>query len=292
MTEARRLQHPGPRAPERYNSQACQAHPLAVTLRAGVPFDVAVAEAFAAVGFEAGYLRLSEAQFERLGYVIPDVAPGDGRAAWYSRTYQMRSATVLDAGLHLGLREGKPFLHCHGIWTEPQAEPCMGHMLAPHSVLSEDLRAHGWGISGAAFVVNPDPETGFDLFEPVARAKVSDQQGHAAALCRLRPNEDPDLLLPHAVQADQGLGETLRIEGIGSLIRTCFVKEQSETDGKASQQSYATEVLLTQGHLEAGDVPEIHAASVGFDGRFATGQLATAENRICITAELLLIAAD
>lgn len=268
----RTLQHPGPRAGARFTALPCHAEPVDLQLTAGIPFDQAVVRAFAQAGFTAGYLKLSRAAFSYISYVIPAPAPGDGRAAWYSRTYTMQTATVTEAGLHLGIKDGAPFLHCHGLWSEADGPIRMGHLLSPDSVLENDITAQGWGLTGAELMVQPDPETGFDLFTPVATATPDHPN---ARLCTLRPNEDP-----HALLAQAAAGERFRIEGIGSLVNTQF-DDQRLT-------SYATEVLLQSGHVN-GDVT-INAASVGFNGTPMTGRLTPHENRICITAELLLIA--
>ncbi|WP_027233610.1 PPC domain-containing DNA-binding protein [Leisingera caerulea] len=280
MNTLQELAHPGPRAADRYAALPCRAQPVTLRLAAGLPFDQAVVQGFAAAGFTAGYLRLPPARFARLTYVIPAPAPGDGRAAWYSKPHVLMDAAASEAGLHLGSKAGAPFLHCHGLWCTPGGDLRMGHLLAPESVLREDVTATGWGLSGAALDVAPDPETGFDLFAPVA-AEAADEigAGAPALLCTLRPNEDPHSLLP---QIARGLAP-LRIEGIGSLVHTRF------TSG--TLDSYATEVLLRTSCV-AGDSTTLNAASVGFDGTPMTGVLRPHANRICITAELLLIEAE
>lgn len=270
------LSHPGPRAGDRFSALPCRAHPLEVRLAAGMCFERAVVQGFAEAGFSAGYLRLSGVAFDRLSYVIPAPAPGDGRAAWYSETHVLEHATLTEAGLHLGMKNGAPFLHCHGLWAGPGGQQRMGHLLAPDSTLSQEVVVHGWGLSGAALAVTPDPETGFDLFAPVAMEDAGG--GQPALLCTLRPNEDPHALLA-LVGAPLG---TARIEGIGSLVNTAFEQGRLE--------SYATEVLLRAGRL-TGDTAILNVASVGFDGAPMTGVLRPHANRICITAELLLIGA-
>ncbi|MFV0492781.1 MAG: hypothetical protein ACK5M4_13270 [Pseudorhodobacter sp.] len=269
------LRHPGPRAEARFMALPCRVQPVELRLAAGIPFDRAVAQAFADHGFPAGYLRLSKAQFDQLCYVIPAPAPGDGRAAWYSATHRLTQATMWDGGLHLGRKDGAAFLHCHGLWSETGGEVRAGHLLSPESILAREVVARGWGVSGAALEVRHDPETGFDLFAPVA---VSDRdKGDAALLATMRPNEDP-----HAILTE--IARTLpqaAIEGVGSLVHTHFISDQVE--------SYATEVLLREGRIDHG-VVTLSAAAVGFDGVPKTGLLKPNANRICITAELLLIA--
>ncbi|SNT71779.1 hypothetical protein [Paracoccus seriniphilus] len=275
MTARRVLTHPGPRNPARFTALPCRARPVELQLQAGIPVEQAVVQAFSQAGFSAGYLRLADASFTRLSYVIPGPAPGDGRAAWYSATHVIEDAVLAEAGLHLGRKNGAPFLHCHGLWSDVGGPLRMGHLLTGDSILARDLHVSGWGLSGATLEVQPDPETGFELFTPTAT--TSSRTGQPALLCRLRPNEDPHALLP---QAGATLGKA-RIEGLGSLINTSF------TDG--TQDSYATEVLLRSGRLDRDGVT-IEAASVGLDGEPMSGILHPHDNRICITAEVLLIA--
>ncbi|MFP1645119.1 hypothetical protein [Pontitalea aquivivens] len=274
MIAPRSLAHPGPRNPARFAALPCRATPVTLRIAAGLPFDRAVTDAFARAGFTAGYLRLVGAHFRRLSYVVPGPAPGDGRAAWYRAAPPLHDARVQDAGLHLGNRAGAAFQHCHGLWSADGALH-MGHMLLPDSALAEDLLAEGWGLRGAGLSVMPDPETGFDLFAPQA---AGDADGADAVLCTLRPNEDPHALLARIAQG-AGMSEA-RIEGIGSLVDTRFTG--------ARLDSYATEILVRAGRLAGGRVC-LDVASVGFDGRPCCGVLMAGENRICITAEILLI---
>lgn len=274
MSLPKPLAHPGPRAATRLATLPCHAAPLSVSLGAGIPLDRAIVDAVAQAGFGAAYLRLHGAALRRLAYVIPAPAPGDGRAAWYSETYALEPGRLLEAGLHLGWKDGAPFLHCHGRWQGDDGAPRMGHLLAPDSVLAEAALAEGWGLTGARFEVRADAETGFDLFTPVPHG--APQAPANALLCKLGPNEDPHALL---AQAGRALPEA-RIEGIGSLIATRFEETR--------QESYATEVLLQRGRISDGTV-RLEASSVGFDGVPASGTLRPGANRTCITAELLLL---
>lgn len=238
-------------------------------------FDQAVMVAFAEAGFDAGYVTLANARFARLSYVVPGTAPGDGRAAWYKSVPALEEATVSLAGLHLGQRSGTAVQHCHGLWSAADGHPRMGHMLLPDSTLADTTIAQGWGLQGAALHVMHDTETGFDLFAPVTTGSVEHPN---AVLCTLRPNEDPHALLEEiAEQAGIGLG---LLAGLGSLVDTHF--EAYTLD------SYATEMLIHSGHL-ANRRADLNVASVGFDAVPRCGSLARGANRICITAEILMI---
>lgn len=275
MTAPRHLSHPGPRNPSRHVATPCLAHPVSVRLPAGMPFDQAVTAAFAEAGFDAGFVTLQDARFARLSYVIPGKAPGDGRAAWYCSVPVLDEATVSLAGLHLGKRSGTAAQHCHGLWSAAGGQARMGHMLLPDSTLADSTIAQGWGLQGAALHVLQDPETGFDLFAPVRTGSVEQPN---ALLCTLRPNEDPHAVLEEI--AGQAGIRTGVLAGIGSLVDTHFTTDTLD--------SYATEMLIRSGHLDNG-AAELSVASVGFDAVPRCGSLARGANRICITAEILMI---
>ncbi|NNU79467.1 DUF296 domain-containing protein [Halovulum dunhuangense] len=273
------IRHPGPASAERASVVACRAHPVTVTLRAGQSFGDALADGFAALGFSAGYLRLEAVPMRRLCFVQPAPAPGDGHAAWYSATVTLGAGAVIrTGGVHLGLRDGQPFTHCHGIWAGPDGVGRMGHLLPQDSIVGADCAVAGWGISGARLEVAEDPETRFALFRPRADGDPRSGGGRAL-LCSLRPNQDLGQATA-ALAARHDMGSA-RIEGIGSLVGTQFA------DGPMLE-SYATEMLVTEGRV-TGAGARISAASVGFDGRFAQGRLAAGRNAVCVTVELLLI---
>lgn len=273
----RRIQHPGEVAEERLSALPCEAVPVRVTLVAGQSLAQAVQSAFAKLGFDFGYLRLDGASFAPLRFVTPAPSPGDDHAAWYSATYD-RTAPVRarHAGVHLGQRDGLPFLHCHGLWDRATGLPDAGHMLCDDSILSQDFEATGWGLKGAGLVSCHDPETNFILFQP----QITDAPAKTNAfLVTLRPNQDIGSAL-----LDFGLrhgNATARLEGIGSLVGTHFCDGQTV-------ESYATEILILDGKLQDNEL-DLRVASVGFEGRGHTGRLARDANAICVTAEILVL---
>ncbi len=269
----RLIQHPGPVADARFCALSCRAHPVTVTLRAGLPLDRAMVDVLTAQGFNAGYLRLDGARMARLDYVRPAPASGDRHAAWYSKTHHLSDVQIAQAGAHLGLREGAAFVHCHGLWGG-----AMGHMLVPESVLAEDAVVTGWGLSGAMLVAEPDSETLFTLFQPATAPELDG--GLPALLATLRPNQD-------LAAGIEGLAEhagfkDAQVEGIGSTVGADF-------DGGAITESYGTEFLLTEGRITQRKLRATLAA-VGFHGEIAQGGLRAGRNAVCVTSELLLIA--
>lgn len=271
------LTHPGPAAALRLHREACRAHPLTLCLRGGLALDRAVAIAMADAGFQAGYLHLADLPLDALAWVIPAIsAPDNPRVAWFSDTRHAPSGRILAGGLHLGTREGQPFCHCHGIWWDPDGALHAGHLRADETVLARDCTVTGWGLTGAWLQVQDDPETGFPLFTPQPFGAMG--AGAPASLIRLRPNQD----LSDAL-AGLNLPDGTRIEGIGSLVGTCF-DDAPPLDGPA------TEIWLRSGTVKGG-VPRLRAVSVGVAGRMAEGWLTPGANAVCVTAELLILPA-
>jgi hypothetical protein len=274
----RRIDHPGPIARERHAAISCRAEPVTLTLRAGLSFGATVAQAFAEHGHKAGYLRLSDVAMERLGFVMPAPAPGDGHAAWYSAAQSWTGGAVIhEAGVHLGQRDGAPFTHIHGRWSGVGTGERVGHLLPDASVIARDTLAQGWALTGAILVAEPDPETQFTLFR--AREWGPAPETVNALLCTLRPNQDISGAL--VALASAYFSGPVRAEGIGSLIGTRF-------ENGVGIDAYATEVLLTEGRIADGDGC-LYALAVGFDGRHASGRLVSGDNPVLVTAEILLI---
>ena len=195
--------------------------------------------------------------------------PTDGRVDFYSDTRTLGpGARIISAGLHLG-QGGN--IHAHGLWTDAASVLHMGHLRPEATHLSRDTCITGWQLDGAIFRRLPDAETGFALLRPVpTRRRLPG--GLPARLVRLRPNLD---LVPMIAALTQ---PRTRVQGLGSLVGTQFATG-------APLPGPATEILILD-----QDRTSLHVASVGRSGTVRQGVLSR-QNMICITAELLLIAA-
>ncbi|SDX34871.1 DUF296 domain-containing protein [Roseicitreum antarcticum] len=282
--------HPGPAAHDRFTALRCAATPVTVSLRGGVPLMQAVAEGFAAAGFDAGWLDLRDAPCDALTYLIPGLDPSGAHAAWYNGPHHGGPGVIRQLGLWLGLRDGASFLHGHGLWSIAGQGDRVGHILPFDTVLTHDITAHGWGLRAARLVVAPDPETGFSLFQPqplpgLAHVAPTCSSSEAAppqdaVLVTLRPNGDISAMLDQiALTHDMPDAQVL---GLGSLIGPRFA-----TGGGVD--SFATEILLTAGQIRDGE-SHLSALVVGLDGTHQHGALARGACAVCVTCELLLIA--
>ena len=149
-----------------------------------------------------------------------------------------------------GERDGAPFFHCHGLWTETDGHLHGGHILPEESIVAESVAVDAFGIDGAMFAAEPDAETNFKLFGPVARPATDVKVDRRAFALRLRPNQDFAAALETFCRQHGVLRARIH-GGVGSTIGAQF------TDGR-SVVPFATEIAITAGTIAPG--PRRHAA--------------------------------
>ncbi|MEQ8877025.1 MAG: hypothetical protein RIC49_11515 [Phycisphaerales bacterium] len=267
MSEARKVQHPGPVMAERFAAVPCKAAHRRVTLTAGSTLLQAMTDA---AGRAGAWFDLTDLPVETLTFVHPAPASDDTHVAWYSAATVLNDATILQAGAHLGRRDGAAFAHVHGLWAANDGTRHAGHLLPEATVLSADCEVDAWMLEGAVMESAPDAETGFTLFRPIATGPVDRPN---AVLATIRPNE----ILEEGLANCASLVDlpVQAVKGLGSLIGTRLVAQ-------AGLDDIATEVLLTG---ESGE----DVVAVGFDGRAVAGNLTPSSNRVCVTFEALMI---
>ncbi|WP_425961410.1 PCC domain-containing protein [Rhizobium nepotum] len=275
----RSIVHPGPETPERFRVVGCHAHPVTLTVRPGVSVNEAIADAFAEQGFDGGYVRLKNVSMKRLCYVMPAAAPDDTHAAWYSESFSMPDGTIVDAGLHIGRRDGQPFLHCHGSWTSAEGILSMGHLLPFEAEFAVETQLEALALDGAVLDAQQDEETNFPLFKPIPQPRNRQQAGLRALLCTVRPNTDICLAL-EAACAQFGLS-VAEVNGIGSLIGADY------EDG-TTLTAYASEILIRNGRVSPAKGAALDIAMVDLTGHISGGRLVRGKNPVCVTFELLL----
>ena len=278
------IRQPGPAQSPRVLAVEGRGRAFPMRLEAGLPLLEAVRQGFAAAGFASGTLRFGPLALSPFAYVIPALSRDGQNAATYSETFRPAGISRLECGaLTFGRRDGGPFFHCHAIWREADGKRSGGHILPDETILAEDATASAFGIDGALFEANPDPETNFKLFGPVpALATAAD--GTRAFALRLRPNQCFHAALEGFCR-EQGLARAVIHGGVGSLIGSAF------ENGRVTEP-FATEVCITRGLVEpdADGVlrAEIDAALVDFTGALAEGRLEYGANPVLMTFELIL----
>ncbi|MEE1612185.1 PCC domain-containing protein [Microvirga sp. CF3016] len=280
---SRIIQHPGPISPERTSVVAGEVIPLQFTLEPGQAVDAAIAKGFAEFGCVGGFVEFKGGRCEPFEFVMPAASPDALHAAWYSETFVPAGIVDIDRACAIvGWRDGRLFIHCHGIWNSREGRR-MGHMLGPHSIVAEPITVVGIGSRTAAFKALPDPETNFTLFEPLSISEETKRpSGPYVLLARVRPNEDISLAI-EAICAEHRI-ITAHVYGIGSLNEVRF------TDG-TRVESHATEVLIRKGRVT--NVSDLPRASLDIDvvdmqGRIFDGEIVRGDNPVCVTFELVI----
>jgi predicted DNA-binding protein with PD1-like motif len=281
----RSIKQPGRPAPERIQWAEARGRAFSFTLQAGLPLLEAAAKGFAEAGFASGVLNLRGGALGPFAYVIPAPSKTGENAAFYSDTLRPAGVTRLQMGaMTLGRRDRAPFFHCHALWTEADGRNGGGHILPEETVVAEPFEVQAFGLDGALFTAEPDPETNFKLFGPVPSAATSAQTTGRAYALRLRPNQDFSSAL-EAFCRERGISSAKLHGGVGSIIGARFA------DGR-SVEPFATEMAVRSGAIAGGadGTPEatLDVALVDYTGGLAVGRLSRGDNPVLMTMELVL----
>ena len=281
----RSIKQPGAPVTERIQWVEARGRPFSFTLPAGLPLLEAARRGFAAEGFAGGVLNFSQGALGPFGYVMPALSKTGENAAFYSDTYRPAGVTRTRLGsMTLGMRDGAPFYHCHGLWTEAEGKASGGHMLPDETVIAEPFEVEAFGLDGAMFTAEPDPETNFKLFGPVAAASTGARTTSRAFALRLRPNQDFAVCLEAFCRA-QGIVRAKIHGGVGSTIGARF------THGGVTEP-FATELAITAGTIAPGASGALEAALdvalIDYTGGIAEGRLVRGDNPVLMTMELVL----
>jgi predicted DNA-binding protein with PD1-like motif len=285
----RSIAQPGPPVPERIQWVEARGRAFSFMLEAGVPLLEAARRGFAAAGFGGGVLNAKAGALGPFAYVMPALSRDGANAAFYSDTFRPGGVTQLKlAAMTLGQRDGAPFFHCHGLWTEADGRVNGGHMLPEETVVAEPFEVDAFGLDGAIFSAERDPETNFKLFGPVPAAVTDAQTTSRAFALRLRPNQDFACSL-EAFCRQHGIIHARLHGGVGSTIGACF------TDGR-TVVPFATELAIRSGSIAPGPDGTLHAdldiALVDYLGGIAEGTLMRGDNPVLMTMELVLEVLD
>jgi predicted DNA-binding protein with PD1-like motif len=281
----RNIRQPGRPAPERIQWAEARGRAFSFVLEAGLPLLEATRRGFAAAGFAGGVLNIKGGALGPFAYVMPALSKTRENAAFYSDTFRPAGITRLKLGaMTLGRRDGAPFFHCHALWTEADGRAGGGHILPEETVVAESFEVEAFGVDGAVFTAEPDPETKFKLFGPVPSAATGAEAASRAYALRLRPNQDFAAAL-EAFCREQGIARAKLHGGVGSIIGAHFA------DGRIVEP-FATEMAVRSGVIVSGEDGALRAtldvALVDYLGGIAVGRLARGDNPVLMTMELVL----
>jgi predicted DNA-binding protein with PD1-like motif len=285
----RRVDQPGPPVAERIQWVEARGRAFSLTLQAGQPLLQAARRGFAEAGFAGGTLNIKGGALGPFAYVMPALSKTGENAAFYSDVFRPQGVTQLKmAAMTLGVRDGAPFFHCHALWREADGRINGGHILPEETIVAETFEAEAFGIDGAVFAAEPDPETNFKLFGPVVDASRETKPASRAFALRLRPNQDFAGAL-EVFCRQHGIFHARIHGGVGSTIGARF------TDGR-SVVPFATELLIRSGSIAPGAngllEAELDVALVDYLGGLAEGHLLRGDNPVLMTLELALEVLD
>lgn len=285
----RSIKQPGAPLAERIQWVEARGRAFSFTLQAGVPLLEAARRGFAAEDFAGGVLNFRRAALGPFAYVMPALSKTGENAAFYSDTFRPAGTTRTKFGsMTLGMRDGVPFFHCHGLWTEADGKASGGHMLPDEAVVAEPFEVEAFGIDGAMFAAEPDPETNFKLFGPVAVESTGARTTSRAFALRLRPNQDFAFCLEEFCRA-YGIARAKIHGGVGSTIGARF------SHGGVTEP-FATELAVTAGTIAPGHSGALEAALdvalIDYTGGLAEGRLVRGDNPVLMTMELVLETLD
>ena len=281
----RSIAQPGRPAPERIQWAEARGRAFSFTLEAGLPLLEAAGRGFAAAGFAGGVLNMNGGALGPFAYVMPALSMTAEHAAFYSDTFRPAGVTRLKLGaMTLGRRDGAVFFHCHALWTEADGRAGGGHILPEETIVAEPFEVEAFGLDGAIFTAEPDPETNFKLLGPVPSAATRAATTSRAYALRLRPNQDFAGAL-EAFCRERGITHAKVHGGVGSTIGARFA------DGSVVEP-FATELAIRSGEIVSGAgralEAELDVALVDYTGGLAEGRLARGDNPVLMTMELVL----
>jgi predicted DNA-binding protein with PD1-like motif len=281
----RSIVQPGSAVPERIQWVETRGRAFSFTMEAGLPLLEAARRGFAAQGFASGTLNIGSGALGPFAYVMPALSTTGENAAFYSKTFRPAGVTQLKMGaMTFGSRDGKPFFHCHALWTEADGRINGGHILPEETLVAEPFKVEAFGIDGARFTAEPDPETNFKLFGPVSATRGEAETTRRAFALRLRPNQDFAGAL-EAFCRDQGITTARLHGGVGSIIGARFA------DGR-TVEPFATELAVRAGviapNVGGALEAELDIALVDYTGGLAEGRLTRGDNPVLMTMELVL----
>jgi len=285
----RSIVQPGSPIPERIQWIEARGRTFSATLAAGLPLLEAARRGFAAEGFAGGTLNMRGGALGPFAYVMPALSRTGENAAFYSDTFRPQGVTRLKMGaMTLGQRDGAPFFHCHALWRQADGRIKGGHILPEETVVAEPFAVEAFGIVGAVFAAEPDPETNFKLFGPIASAASGIETTSRAFALRLRPNRDFAGAL-EAFCRERGIISARLHGGVGSTIGARFA------DGRIVEP-FATELAVSSGVIVSGVSgaleAELDIALVDYEGGIAEGRLLRGDNPVLMTMELVLEVVD
>ena len=291
----RRIEHPGPCTEDPIQTAASRCLTVYETLRSGQT----ILEAFSALlkkyNVDSAVARLESGCLFPASYVLPALSTDPNYAVYYSKTFEASAPLALSEGaVTIGLRDQKPWLHCHARWTDGSGQLHCGHLLPEQTYLAQDTLVELTLLIDAAFVVCPDEHTRFSLFKPsvtptqdIGNRSTATPMSMASSmtpgvLVRVAPNVDFGLALLEAC-ARHDINTAFVYGGVGSVVGAVF------DDGR-EVEPVVTELMVRRGYVDRMSLQvTLDIALIDYTGTVSEGCLALGNNPVLVTCELVLV---
>lgn len=272
----RSLRQPGPINSSRIDAFRGKPYKLDFALKPGISLNQAVTAPLVEAGFQCGTIELKATALNPLRYVMPGPADDNSHVAYFTAPHAPSGTVLIErANATFGWADGKPFIHCHAVWTEPDGSRRGGHILPLETIVTAPGEATGWGFRSIRIQAEPDAETNFTLLQPSGTSSAAGR----GLVARIKPNEDI-LAALETIALRHGFRNAVVRGSLGSLIGARF------GDGRRVDD-HATEVLVRAGGISDGKAA-LDLLVVDMRGQVHQGWLQRGENPVCITFELVL----
>lgn len=274
----RSLIQPGPTHPIRIDCHQGTARELRFTLHPGTSLNEAVTAPLIQAGFQSAVVTIRDAPLNPFHYVMPGPPDDASHVAYFTAPVTPAGTSRIEqANATFGWAAGKPSIHCHAVWAEPDGQRRGGHILPHETIIAGPAEATAWGFTDLRLEAAADPETNFTLFQPSGISRPG-----TALLARIKPNQDL-VTAVESIAAAHGFRNADIRGSLGSLIGAEFA------DGSRVPDT-ATEVLIRQGSVRDGQA-ELDLLVVDRHGQLHQGRARRGANPVCITFDIVLIAA-
>lgn len=266
-----------------------------VHLRPGQPLVDQLFDALSTLGALNGIAELSGGMLSTISYCVP--ADGaESRSVSYSATRTTHQAELVLGAATLGRRDGRPFVHSHCVWFNPEGLLQGGHLWPETQVGDRPPAVVVHALHDVDLVSADDPETLMPVFTPhLAKDRMmtphrpDDPPRSRSLIARICPNEDITTAVK-TLCASAGISQAAIRGGIGSLIGATFAGGADRAARRV--EGPGTEVATLVGHLttDAAGTTDLTITCTLVDkfGQVHAGTLVPGENPVAVTYELLI----
>ncbi len=286
-----KLLHAGLPAVQRINSILTKSGGVCIRIPQGESLLKAITQALHDMGTDSGFAEIYGGELSPANYCIPAESDGEGRAVSFSDSKALRRTELISASATIGIRDGAPYMHCHGHFLTTKGKHVGGHLFPETYAGINGPWAAVYGLSNVQWVSADDPETNMPVFTPreVQGNTMDESSGmNNTVIARVLPNEDiTESVL--RMCAEQGFSTAVIRAGLGSLIGASY--KDRETGQRRQIDGPGTEVTSLTGHVSTTNgIAETHLTCTLVDrhGQIHAGELIPGMNPVAVTFELVI----